>query len=337
MSNTQTNSGEPLTVAVLGGGNSAEATVSRSSARAVAEALAQHARYRVVSVELDDQIATQLIELDPDVVFPALHGPPGEDGTVQGLLEMLGLRYVGSSVQPSAFAMDKAVAKQIFARAGLPVAPDEIYQADPTAEDLGAGDCAADIRASLGERVVIKPMQQGSALGVTPLPNGGDLHEAVRRAFELGDRILVEPFIEGREITVGVLDLHGAAAEAHPVIEIKTATNEWYDYENRYAEGGSQHVMPAELPASDSLRLQEIALAAHQSLGLRDLSRADFIVPAAGEPVLLEVNTLPGMTATSLYPDGARGLGLEFPDLLSRLVESALARGRSKVPTKSIS
>ncbi len=319
---------KPIRIAVLGGGNSAEAEVSRSSARAVCTALEVHNDFAVHAVELDETVTQTLAQLEPHVVFPALHGPPGEDGTVQGMLEMLNLPYVGSTVQPSAFAMDKSVAKDLFRRAGLPVADDRVYAAEPSAQDRGAEKIAHDIVQALGERVVIKPMQQGSALGVTPLPEGGDIVGAVAHAFDLGERILVEPFVVGREITVGVLDLAGQAALAHPVIEITTATNEWYDYNNRYAEGGSAHVIPA--PMADELRdhLQQMALLAHQCLGLRDLSRADFILPANNEPVLLEVNTLPGMTPTSLYPDGAQGLGLDFPQLLRALVESALYRAR---------
>lgn len=316
----------PTRIAVLGGGYSAEAEVSRSSAKAVCAALSQHDDFEIHAVELDSHVAETLINLQPQVVFPALHGPPGEDGTVQGMLEMLDLPYVGSEVQPSAFAMDKSVAKDLFRRAGLPVAKDRVYGADESRADRGASAIAADIVAELGKRVVIKPMQQGSALGVTPLPEGGDVAAAVSAAFNLGERILVEPFVVGREITVGVLDLAGQAAQAHPVIEIVTANNEWYDYHNRYAEGGSSHVVPAPMAEELTKRLQQIALSAHQCLGLRDLSRADFILPADDNPVLLEVNTLPGMTPTSLYPDGAQELGLDFPALLRALVNSALYR-----------
>ena len=315
-----------LNIAVLSGGKSAEADVSRSSAKGVIAALRQHSNYAVTSVELDKNVTQELAKLQPDVVFPALHGPPGEDGTVQGMLEMLTLPYVGSGVQPSAFAMDKAVAKALFRRADLPVARDLVYRSNPNETDLGAAKIAADIAVQLGEKVVIKPMQQGSALGVTPLPNGGDLTAAVAEALALGEQILVEPFIAGREITVGVLDLFGQQPVAHPVIEILTADDEWYDYNNRYAEGASKHVVPAPMDEAEAQQLQQIALTAHQVLGLRDLSRADFIVPPNGDPVLLEVNTLPGMTPTSLYPDGAKALGLDFPQLLSALVESAMQR-----------
>ncbi len=333
--NTETNTDSPgvhpaeaseLTIAVLSGGASAEVDVSRSSAKAVVAALQQINSYRVISIELDEDAPQSLISLKPDVVFPALHGPPGEDGTVQGLLEMLALPYVGSEVQPSAFAMDKAVAKALFRRAGLPVAEDRVYRADQSIADLGAAAFAADIESTLGPNVVIKPMQQGSALGVTPLPEGGDLIGALRDAFALGDQVLVEPFVVGREITVGVLDLHNQAPVPHPVIEIMTPENQWYDYTNRYAEGASSHLVPAPIDEGIAAELKRIAVKAHEVLGLRDLSRADFILPEQGAPVLLEVNTLPGMTPTSLYPDGAKALGLDFPQLLSALVESAANR-----------
>lgn len=309
-------------VAVLMGGPSAEAEVSRNSAAEVAAALAS-AGYRTERVELNPQTVDRLGEIAPDVVFPALHGPPGEDGTVQGFLEILGLPYVGSDVHGSAVAMDKAIAKSVFARAGLPIAEDLLFAAgtDPA-------DAQAQILETFGDRVVIKPLSQGSAIGVTPIANGGDLVPGLSAALALGDGILVEPYVLGREITVGVLDLHGEAARPLPVIEIRTAADQWYDYTNRYAVGGSEHVIPAPMPEALSAELQRVAVSAHAALGLRDLSRADFIVTDSDEIVLLEVNTLPGMTSTSLYPDGARAIGIEFPALMDQLVRSALARAR---------
>lgn len=307
-------------VAVLMGGPSAEAEVSRTSAREVAAAL-ERAGHTAERVELDERAADRLRTLAPDVVFPALHGPPGEDGTVQGFLEILGLKYVGSDVHGSAVAMDKAIAKSVFSRAGLPIADDLLFTAD-----TAVGDAEARILATLGDRVVIKPLSQGSAIGVTPVANGGDLKEGLASAFALGDGILVEPYVPGREITVGVLDLSGQPPTPFPVIEIRTAIDEWYDFKNRYAAKGSEHVIPAPMPDELTAELQSIAIRAHEVLGLRDLSRADFIVTDSDEIVLLEVNTLPGMTPTSLYPDGARAIGLSFEDLVDALVRSALAR-----------
>ena len=311
---------------MLAGGDSAEADVSRSSAAAVQSALNSLPRFDARVFELDAELIAALQRWQPAVVFPALHGPPGEDGTVQGLLEMLRLPYVGSGVQASAFAMDKSVAKALFARAGLPLAEDCVYDAADYAPDTAAASIAREIVATLGNAVVIKPMQQGSALGVTPLPDGGDLQAAVTAALALGNRLLVERFVAGRELTVGVLDRSGGAPEALPVIEITTATGEWYDYHNRYTPGASVHLVPAPVTADIGERLQQIALAAHRCLGLADLSRADFILGDDGDIVLLEVNTLPGMTPTSLYPDGAAAAGYPFPALLAELIDSALRR-----------
>jgi D-alanine-D-alanine ligase len=256
------------------------------------------------------------------VVFPALHGPPGEDGTVQGLLEMLGLPYVGSGVHGSAVAMDKSLAKAAFRRIGLPVAAEMIVEAGA---DVPAA--AATVVETMGDRVVVKPLRQGSALGTTRLANGGDLVQALRQALQFGHGALVETYVMGREITVGVLDLHDQPARATPVIEIRTASDEWYDYRNRYTPGRSEHVIPAPLPAFVLEELQAITLKAHRVLGLRDLSRADFLVTDSNDIVLLEVNTLPGMTPTSLFPDGAAAMGIDFPTLMDELVTSALARG----------
>ncbi len=310
-----------LNVAVLMGGRSAEAAVSRVSASEVARGL-EAGGHRVTLIELDDGCAACLLELRPDVVFPALHGPPGEDGTVQGFLELLGFPYVGSGVHGSAVAMDKSLAKTVFQRQGLPIA-DEIV-VEPGSDLVEA---AAQIRDRLGEAVVIKPLRQGSALGVTRLANGGDLQAAVESALAYGHGVLVEPFILGREITVGVLDLHGSDPQALPAIEIRTATDEWYDYGHRYTAGKSEHLIPAPVPEALAEKLQDIALTAHRALGLRDLSRADFLLTDNDDPFLLEVNTLPGMTPTSLFPDGAAAAGTPFAELVGALVHSAHRRG----------
>ncbi len=309
-----------LTVAILMGGASAEAEVSRKSAAQVCAALEAtgHAPH---AIELDHNCPQTLLSLKPDVVFPALHGPPGEDGTIQGFLEVLGLPYVGSNVRGSALAMDKALAKQIFRQHNLPVADDLVVSADTT--DLGA--LAKTIVDRLGSAVVIKPLNQGSAIGVTPLPNGGDIEAALGMALTFGP-CLVEPYIMGKEITVGILEV-GSDCRVHPVIEIVTPTQQWYDYKNRYTPGHSEHLMPAPLPSALLGQLQDIALSAHKGLGLTDLSRADFIVTDAGEITLLEVNTLPGMTPTSLYPEGAAAIGYPFEALINHLVQQADTRG----------
>lgn len=310
--------GEPI-IAVICGGSSAEAEVSRVSAAGVSKALQANFK-RVHTVNLDKQLATVLLELKPDVVFPILHGPPGEDGTVQGFLEILEIPYVGSDVQASANTMDKVISKQIFRRVGLPLIDDLVLlKSDGVAEGV------KQIINNLGAYVVVKPARQGSALGVHIIDNSNQLHGAVTDAFEFDAQVLVEQRIDGKEITCGVLE-RDAAIEAFPVIEIVTPEGSWYDYEHRYTKGFSEHIMPAELPEAQTKRIQQIAIAAHQALGCRDLSRADFIVASDSEEYLLEVNNLPGMTPTSLYPDGAQGVGLNFEELVAVLVRNALAR-----------
>jgi len=310
-------------VAVVCGGPSAEAEVSRVTGRCVADALG--ASYANVSLlELEEFLAGGLGAQAFDVVFPAFHGPPGEDGTFQGFLEVLEMPYVGCGVAASACAMDKVIAKQLFRSRDLPVADDVVvYKSE------GAAAAARRVIDTLGKDVVVKPSNQGSALGVVFGKDIDDLAPAIEQAFQFAGRVLIERRIEGKEITVAVLERDGP--EALPVIEITTPPGAWYDYEHRYTPGLSDHIMPAPLPEAQYRRTQEVAVQAFESLGCRDLSRVDFVVPAAGEPILLEINTMPGMTPTSLFPDAAREAGIPFEELVALLIERAVAR-RAHVP-----
>ena len=308
-----------LRIAVISGGNSAEAEVSRSSARGVSATLRENYK-SVFEIDLAPTMAGELADVEPDVVFPVLHGPPGEDGTIQGFLEMCGYAYVGSDVHGSAVAMDKVVAKSLFRIAGLPVIDQVVLN---RGNDLAV--MIDSIDRTLGQYVVIKPARQGSAIGVSLVDNANEMHEAITKGFEFDEQLLVEKRIDGKEITVGVLDTDDGTVP-FPVIEIATPGDVFYDYEHRYTAGLSEHIMPARVAPEQLDELQRIAVTAHQCLGCRDLSRADFVV-TADEICLLEVNTLPGMTPTSLYPDGANEYGLPFPALVSYLVERAAARG----------
>ncbi len=316
-----------LSIAIICGGTSAEAEVSRSSANGVAEAL----RRRYVNVrllELNANLPLHLQQMRPEMVFPVLHGSPGEDGTMQGFLEILGLPYVGSGVRASAVAMDKSIAKALFRRIGLPVCEERIFEASQPLPEI-----AKQIKSRLGDRVVIKPVGQGSGIGVTPLPNGGDAEAALQLAFRHCDQVMVEPYVMGREVTVGVLDLQGQQPQAFAPIEIRTPDGTWYDYEHRYTPGQSQHLLPAPLPKALTEHLQACALAAHKVLGCSDLSRADFIVTDDDQFRLLEVNTMPGMTPTSLYPEAAAHAGLDFEALVDALVDSAYRRATTRATT----
>jgi D-alanine-D-alanine ligase len=309
---------ENTTIAVVCGGPSAEADVSRVSGRGVADAL--RATYsKVVLFKLDATIGEALRDNRVGVVFPVLHGPPGEDGTFQGFLEILRLPYVGSGVHASACAMDKIVAKHLFRHAGLPVANDLIVE-----REAGVREAAKDVWERFGSRAVVKPSRQGSALGVR-FPNDRlELEAALAEAFGYDERVLVEERVKGREITVGIIERD--RIEALPVLEVRTPPGSWYDYEHRYTPGLSEHLVPAPLPSDHYRRIQEIPERAHAVLACRDLSRVDFMVREDGESVVLEVNTLPGMTPTSLYPDAARAAGLSFETLVAILIERAWSR-----------
>jgi D-alanine-D-alanine ligase len=324
--------GVGLRVAVIQGGPSSEAEVSRASAAAVARALGE-AGHLPVRLELDVHLAESLRTGGYDVVFPVAHGAVGEDGSLQGLLEVLELPYVGSGVLASALAMDKRHARRVFADAGLPVARGLAFERGPGAE-LAA---ARRARAEIGARLVVKPARSGSAIGVSRLDENASETEvaaAIASAFSLDDLVLVEHFARGREVTCGVLH-EGDVPRALPPTEIESPKDAFYTYEARYAPGRSVHRCPAPLGDALTRRVQDIAVAAHRALGCRDLSRADFVVGDDGDAqavVLLEVNTMPGMTATSLYPEAAAAAGIPFPDLCSRLARAAHERG---VPARS--
>ena len=312
-----------MKVAVICGGPSVEAEVSRVSARAVAAALASEG-LEVTTLELDASVAENLRTLAPTAVFPVCHGAVGEDGSLQGLLEVLGLPYVGSGVLASALAMDKTVARVLFAAAGLPVA---------AGRSARSPDEAAALVRALGPRVVVKPAAGGSALGVTRVmledASLAPLQRALAEALEQGSVALVEELVQGDEVTCGVL--HETIPVALPPTRIRAPFASFYDFESRYAAGKSQHECPPPYPAELVTEIQRVAVGAHAALGCRDLSRADFVVDAErGRVTLLEVNTMPGFTATSLYPEAAGLSGLAFPALCRALLGAALARGPAR-------
>ena len=321
-----------LSVAVVQGGPSSEASVSRASAAGVAAALTA-AGHAVVRLELDTWLAESLRTGGFDVVFPATHGAVGEDGSLQGLLEVQGLPYVGSGVLASALAMDKRTARRLFASLGLPVARG-IAVARPADGGESAPLAAERARREVGLALVVKPSSAGSAIGVVRLQQSASLQDvasAIESVWALDPFALVEHFARGREVTCGVLDVRARGpAVALPPTEIVSPADPFYTYEARYAPGRSVHTCPALLGDVASAEVQRIALSAHHALGCRDLSRVDLIVGDLGDPqavTLLEVNTLPGMTATSLYPEAAAVAGLAFPALCDLLVRSAVDRG----------
>ena len=309
-----------MTIAVVCGGSSREDKVSRVSGNGVAEALKETYR-NVIVMELDNSLPRKLIEVKIDVVFPVLHGPLGEDGTFQGFLEILGIPYVGSGVLASAAAMNKVVSKSIFREFGLPTPLDVVVEKSQIIS-------VDEIVKKVGNDVVIKPAEEGSAFGVTFCRSEKEIYNGVRKVFEYGDIILIEQRIEGKEITVAVLERN--SVEALPVIEIRTPEGSWYDYEHRYTPGLSEHIIPAPLLGDVYKDVQRLAIKAHRVLNCRDFSRADFVVTDDGKPFILEVNTIPGMTPTSLYPDAARAAGISFGELVAHFVERAMERSAGR-------
>ena len=302
-------------VAVLYGGMSAEREVSLSTGRQVIAAL-REAGYEVTPIEVKDDLAAVLRALDPrpDAVFNALHGRFGEDGAIQGVLDWLGIPYTHSGVRASALAMDKVAAKAVFAAAGLPVARGQVV-------DIAA----LEHNDPMPLPYVIKPVNEGSSVGVEIMREGGNRRAAVAASWTYGPTALVEEFIPGRELTVAVMGERALA-----VTEITAANGDFYDYEAKYAEGGSRHVIPAPVHPEIYSRAMDVALAAHRALGCRGATRSDFRYDdTRGEPgrlVLLEVNTQPGLTPTSLLPEQAAHLGMSFPQLCAWMVENAACR-----------
>jgi D-alanine-D-alanine ligase len=296
-------------VAVLMGGWSVEREVSLNSGKACANAL-ESVGYRVTRIDVQRDIAQKLVELKPDVAFNALHGRFGEDGTIQGILEILQIPYTHSGVLASSLAIQKDKAKVVAAAAGVPVA-----------HGVTVSRFEAAKRHVLPPPYVLKPVNEGSSVGVVIIKKDRTHppQELARPDWPCGEIMLAEEFIAGRELTCAVM-----GDKALGVTEIKAATGEFYDYDAKYSKGGSFHVVPAQISPNIYQRIQELALTAHQSIGCRGVSRSDFRYDDASDTLVwLEVNTQPGMTETSLVPELAAHAGLSFGELVRWMVEDA--------------
>src|SRR5271169_5365913 len=299
-------------VAVLMGGWSAEREVSLRSGGGCADAL-EGAGYRVTRVDVSRDIAAVLAELRPEVVFNALHGRIGEDGTIQGVLEILRIPYTHSGVLASALAAQKDLARTVMRAAGVPVA-----------EGLVIDRHEAARRHAMAPPYVLKPISEGSSLGVVIVKHGRSHppQEVGRSDWPYGDALLAERYIAGLELTCAVMGERPLG-----VIEVQPVSEAFYGYDAKYAKGGSIHVLPAKIKPNIYHEVQELALRAHRALGCRGVSRADFRLDESkgesGELVCLEVNTQPGMTETSLVPDMAAHAGISFGELVSWMVEDA--------------
>ncbi|MGI9493351.1 MAG: D-alanine--D-alanine ligase [Geminicoccaceae bacterium] len=298
-------------VAVLMGGLSAEREVSLTGGRAVAAALEEKG-YRVSTIDVDRRLCQRLSEVKPDVVYNALHGPYGEDGTVQGMLEILGIPYSHSGVLASALAMDKAMAKRLFVAAGIRC-PESITT---TIHRLHEG-------VPMDPPYVVKPNREGSSVGVSIVKTEED-GLPLRNNWPYDPNIIIERYVEGRELTVSVLGTAGQGDRPLGVTEVRPR-NDFFDYHAKYTEGQTEHLLPALISPETYQRALDDALEAHRTLGCRGVTRADFML-AKDDPdalYLLEINTTPGMTPISLVPEQAAHVGMGFGDLVAQLVEEA--------------
>ncbi|MBR2214195.1 MAG: D-alanine--D-alanine ligase [Selenomonadaceae bacterium] len=303
-------------IVVVMGGTSAEAEVSRRTGKAILTAL-QAKGYEAEGMELEPTtFAQQIRDSGCAMVFNALHGKYGEDGMLQGTLDMLEIPYTGSGVLAAAITMDKVASKRIFLAEGI---------STPRAIVGGRGEAQEDLCRRIAQAfsypVVIKAATQGSSIGVYIVNDATELKKAVAEAFGYSDQVLAEEFIKGQELTVAVWG-DDTKAEAFPIIEITTLSGR-YDYASKYTKGASSHIIPARISPEVAQKVKELAVKTFQVCGCRGVARVDMMLSADGAPYVIEVNSVPGMTETSLVPDAARAMGMEFPELCERILNLA--------------
>jgi D-alanine-D-alanine ligase len=312
----QRNAGSRGIVAVVMGGSSLEREISIKTGSEVMRAL-QSLGYDARSLDYDERFLDALRQIKPEVVFIALHGPGGEDGHVQALLEYLEIPYTGSGLEAAALSMDKHLTKKLLAAEGLPTPVWDLF-------DLTGGTLPL-LPGSLDLPLVIKPRFEGSSAGIAIVHTHEEWTSAMLEASKSYGQVLAEEYVEGREFTCAVL-----GEEALPIIEIVANRDGFYSYGAKYEPGGSTHLVPAPIDEGLSARLQMLGLSAHRLLGLRDYSRSDFIVTRDNRPYLLEINALPGLTPVSLVPDACASIGIGFEALIERLVGYARARAETR-------
>jgi D-alanine-D-alanine ligase len=311
-------------VAVLKGGGSLERGVSLRSGARVEDAL-ERLGHEPLPLDVGADLARRLAAERPEVAFIALHGPGGEDGTVQELLEILDVPYTGPAVAACVRCMDKVLAKHELRDAGVPT-PDWVAFNDTAFRELGAADALEQIEERLGFPMVVKPARQGSSLGVKMASERTRVPGALVSAFSYDDRVLLERYVPGRELAVSVL-----GSEPLPIVEAIPKEGDLFDFEARYEIGRTEYVCPAELDPAAAEAVRDAAARAYRTLGCSGFARVDLMLPEGG-PEVLEVNAVPGLTDTSLLPQAAEAAGLSFERLVERIIDLALERHRSGAP-----
>jgi D-alanine-D-alanine ligase len=312
-------------VAVLKGGRSLERQVSLRSGAQIEDAL-QRLGHETVVVDAGFDLVEQLRGAAPDVAFVALHGRDGEDGTVQELLEAIGVPYTGSGPSACIQCSDKVLAKHLMRDAGIPT-PDFYSFNETSFRELGAAAALPDIEAKLAFPLVVKPASQGSALGIKFAAESSEVPSALVSAFSYGRKVLLERYVQGRDLAVSVLDSPaGGEPRALPVVEAVPREEDFYDFEARYQIGRTTFVCPAELPEQITTRAQQLALEVYRLLGCHGFARVDLMLAEDEEMFVLETNTVPGFTETSLLPQAADAAGIDFDELVSQVLATALSR-----------
>lgn len=317
-------------VAVLKGGGSLERTVSLRSGARAQQALSRRG-HDVIAIDAGPELVAQLHDSQPDAAFVALHGRDGEDGTVQGLLELVGVPYTGSGPAACMRCTDKSLAKYLMREAGIPT-PEFAAIKESAIKELGVGAALGDVERTLGFPLVVKPASQGSALGVKFARSSDELPAAIVGALSYDRKVVIERYVKGRDLAVSVLESEGDDAEpvALPVVEAIPREEEFYNYESRYEIGMTTFVCPAELPEATGARARELALETYRLLGCHGVARVDLMLDAAsGELSVLETNVGPGLTETSLLPLAADAAGIGFDELVERILWSAFTRDSS--------
>ncbi|MFA5809516.1 MAG: D-alanine--D-alanine ligase [Thermoleophilia bacterium] len=303
-------------VGVLMGGFSREREISLRSGQNCLQAI-QELGYEAVGIDVDRSVAETLRREKIGFAFLALHGKYGEDGSIQGLLEMMQIPYTGSRVLASALGMNKVRTKQIASFQGIPTAPFESFS---NKQDIG--EIVLKAKQRLKFPVMIKPCEEGSSLGVSKVDNPDDFDAAIAKASRDFGEVMAEEFIEGDEVTVGLLETRRSLT-ALPVLQLKPKTD-FYDFEAKYSHGMTEFVVPALIPDETAVLVQEQAMKVHAIIGCRGFSRVDFIIDSSGIPQLTEINTLPGMTDTSDFPAQAKAAGISYTDLVQKMLRSAM-------------
>jgi D-alanine-D-alanine ligase len=302
-------------IGVLYGGLSSEREVSLISGKNCYDALRRLGYENTVLIDVDSQVAKTLLDQKIEIAYIALHGKYGEDGCIQGLLELMGIPYTGCRVASSALTMNKALTKSVMKDAGLAVIDSIVIKAGTVN--------GKPIDIGLTYPVMVKPINEGSSIGMSKVNRPEDLKDALQTAFKYADEVMVEQFVKGKSITVGVVEVDGEP-KVTPILELRPTKTEFYDYEAKYTEGGTEFILPAELSDKVTKAIQEATLKAHVAAGCRGMSRIDFVVDADNKFYILEINTIPGMTPLSDLPAQAKAMGIDYDELVECILKTAV-------------